>query len=152
MKKLTYVTTLLLLISGSSFAQQYTGKFKHKPSLTEFEQFIVVHDAVTTSEGDVLSVKAFGKEGEMWHSVAHHANEEVFDEVYNNFKNDVKIFSVYKLEVDLSSEKVHYYLLGCLSPGGKENFLVIEEYYHGPENLIHVEVNSFGWTMTTAKN
>jgi len=86
----------------------------------------------------------------VWQSVAYPAETYIYNEVVSNFSQDIDLVSVYKLEVEINSERVHYYFLGHLTPAGKEDFLVIQEYYHGPEDIIPLEVNSFGWIRTTA--
>ncbi|MFY0625243.1 MAG: hypothetical protein JXR07_03030 [Reichenbachiella sp.] len=149
-------TSLLLIfvimnVELSLLAQDYSGKFKEKPSLNEFEQFIVLHDAVGLDQEDVLSIKAFGKGGELWHSIAYKAEQEIVNEVISNFYKDVLITAVYKLEVTIQTENLHYYLLGHTNNSGQEEFLVIEEFYHGPEDLVHVEVNSFEWAQASAQ-
>ncbi len=138
---------ILLIVSAcsSALAQNYSGKFKHQPGLVDFEQFIVTQENNNGLQGAVVSVRAFDEQGNMWESKAHHAQPEVIAEVIKNFKNDKDVISVYELSFKRGKERVEYFMLGYRNEFHQEQFLLIEEWFHGPEHVVPIELNTFVW-------
>lgn len=143
---------LKLTVSLGAQSQHYAGKFMNKRSLTDFRQFIVMQDTQSGLQSQVVNVRAFDSHGELWHSVASHAKSDIIAEVLSNFGKDHDIVSVYKLDLDHNGEIMHYYMIGHRDYAGKEQFFLVEEYFHGPEDIVDVEVNTFVWSHATVRN
>ena len=149
MKALAYLLILSVATCSLASAQSYSGKFKHKKALTEFEHFVVAQDHKNGIQGAVVSVRAFDGEGNMWESKAEHAKPHMISEVMNNFKNDKDIVSVYKLHFKHGRDKMDYYMIGYRDQNDKERFILLEELHHGPEDVVPVEINTFVWASST---
>jgi len=153
MKKSTLTLVIFLLASASTFAQFYSGKFNSKPQLEDFEHFIVMQHAHHDKYGGDLTVKAFVKSGELWHSKATLVEPEIAAEFIKNFGQNLDILSVYKMSIALDGEDWEYYMLGFKSKDRKHkgDFIIVEEIYHNISDVHPVEVNAFQWDRTTAR-
>lgn len=145
--KLSIILVIVLSVDFAARAQFYAGKFRHKPGLAEFDHVIVMSDAVRQNTGTVTAVKAFDIYGDLWHSrVAYPEGEEVLM-LKQSFKKEKKLGSIYKLSLDRNGEELHYYLIGYRDQEHSERFFLVEEFYHGPSDVVPVEVNALLWSQ-----
>jgi len=103
----------ILFTSLTSNAQYYSGKFSNKPSLKEFQHFIVMENARNDAFKGKLNVKAFTKTGEIWHGPALQVNANTLNNLTIQFSSSIEVKSAYKLEIERRSLGLLYdWLLG----------------------------------------
>ena len=151
MKASVYTLIIIIATCSSTLAQSYSGKFKKKPAISDFEQFIVTQDQKNGLQGVVVSVRAFDHSGNMWESKAVHAETQLISTVIDNFKGEKNIVSVYELKFKHGREKMDYFMFGYLDSENKERFLLVEEWFHGPQEVVPIEVNTFVWASNNSK-
>ena len=151
MQRATLTIVIFLLASSSIFAQFYSGKFNSKPQLEEFEHFVVMQQPQYEKNGSDLTVMAFVKSGELWHSRATLVEPELAAEFIKNFNEEMDILSVYKLSIEYDGEELEYYMLefNNQEKSDKNDFIIVEEIYHKIGDVYRVEVNSFQWDRST---
>ncbi|MEO9806564.1 MAG: hypothetical protein ABJF04_25105 [Reichenbachiella sp.] len=151
MKRLITFLSLSLILALSANAQFYSGKFRSEPELEDFDHFIVIQHPHHHKYGGTLSVKAFVKSGELWHSKANVVDEETAKKFIEKFGNDLDILSVYELDIELDGEVWEFFMLGYENEHNQASFVVVEEIFDNIYDSEPVEVNTFTWDLITAK-
>ncbi|MEO9964627.1 MAG: hypothetical protein ABJF11_02490 [Reichenbachiella sp.] len=151
MKRLISLLSLILILASSANAQFYSGKFKSVPSLEDFDHFIVIQHPHHHKYGGTLSVKAFVKSGQLWHSKANPVDEETAERFIEKFGQELEILSVYELVIELDGEVWEFFMLGYENEDKKASFVVVEEIFNNIYDSEPIEVNTFTWDLVTAK-
>lgn len=151
MKRSIIFLSLSLTLVLSASAQFYSGKFRSEPVLEDFDHFIVIQHPHHHKYGGTLSVKAFVKSGELWHSKAKIVDQETADRFIEKFGNDLDILSVYELAIELDGEVWEFFMLGYENENEQASFVVVEEIFDDIYDSDPVEVNTFTWDLVTAK-
>lgn len=152
MKTLITLIVIILTFVAHGNAQFYSGKFSSGPKLGDFDQFIVIQHPHHEKFGGAVSVEAFEKSGELWHTKAALVDEQQSERFIRKFGADLNIESVYELGFVLEDESWKYYLLGYHDEQNEANFIVVEELNGNYiSDQLPVEVNTFTWDQVTAK-
>lgn len=143
----TIFCSVALIVSAE--AQQYSGKFSHKPELQEFDHFIVMRHQ-EEAKGD-LTVKAFTSWGDLWHSKAERARQSDVRQLKQNLGKKVDIKNVYNLDFVSNGENWSYYMVKYRKDRNNDYlYMIVEEAFHKMDEVYPVEVHSFVWDNATA--
>lgn len=151
MKRLIFFLSLNLTLALNVSGQFYSGKFKSEPALEDFDHFVVSQHPHHHKYGGTLSVKAFVKSGELWHSKANLVDEETAARFIKEFGNQLDILSVYELDMEMDGEVWEYFLLGYENENKQASFVVVEEIFNDLYDSEPIEVHTFTWDLVTAK-